>query len=66
MNWMGFREFTYDSILPACLVAPLKPSFDLNDGQCFLVSTGQFIVYFSFIAGSFYPLMLQQGLLKIV
>ena len=39
MNWLGFREITYESILPACLVAPLKPSFDLNDGQCFLVSS---------------------------
>jgi len=37
MNWMGFREITYDSILPACLVAPLKSWFDLNDGQCYLV-----------------------------
>eukprot|EP00795_Rhopilema_esculentum_P002275 gene2275-17888_t len=36
MNWMGFKEFTYENILPACLVAPLKPVFDLNDGQCFL------------------------------
>ena len=38
MNWMGFKEFTYEQIVPACLVAPLKPSFDLNDGQSFLVS----------------------------
>ena len=38
MNWMGFKEFTYEQIIPACLVAPLKPSFDLDDGQSFLVS----------------------------
>ena len=53
MNWMGFREFTYDNILPACLVAPLKPSFDLNDGQCFLVSTSHFIVYFQLLLACF-------------
>ncbi|XP_069101295.1 exportin-T-like isoform X2 [Argopecten irradians] len=29
----GFLEFIYDSILPACFMAPFKPTFDLNDGQ---------------------------------
>lgn len=29
----GFLEFIYDRILPACFHAPLKPTFDLNDGQ---------------------------------
>lgn len=37
MNGMGFRDFTYENILPACLIAPLKPTFDLNDGHYFLV-----------------------------
>ncbi|XP_076106446.1 exportin-T-like isoform X1 [Mytilus galloprovincialis] len=29
----GFVDFMYKSIIPACLMAPMKPSFDLNDGQ---------------------------------
>lgn len=35
---MGFVDFMYKSIIPACLMAPMKPSFDLNDGQTSLVS----------------------------
>ena len=34
----GFRDFIYDSIVPACFLAPIKPTFDLNDAQTFLVS----------------------------
>ena len=33
----GFDEFVYKSILPACFMAPMKPSFDLNDAQTVLV-----------------------------
>lgn len=29
----GFKEFIYQSVVPACILAPLKPSFDLNDAQ---------------------------------
>lgn len=35
----GFVDYMYSHILPACFVAPLKPGFDLNDGQFYLVST---------------------------
>ncbi len=33
----GFVEYMYKHILPACFLAPLKPTFDLNDGHSFLV-----------------------------
>ena len=29
----GFVDFMYKSIVPACLMAPMKPTFDFNDGQ---------------------------------
>ncbi|KAJ8301279.1 hypothetical protein KUTeg_020266 [Tegillarca granosa] len=29
----GFIDFMYESIIPACFLAPLKPTFDFNDGQ---------------------------------
>jgi len=38
--WGGddsFRDFIYDSIMPACFLAPLKTTFDLNDAQTILV-----------------------------
>ena len=34
----GFVEYMYTHILPACFIAPLKPSFELSDGQFYLVS----------------------------
>lgn len=33
----GFVDFMYKNILPACFLAPLKPTFDLNDGHTFVV-----------------------------
>lgn len=33
----GFREFIYDSIVPASFMAPMKSTFDLNDAQTVLV-----------------------------
>ncbi|KAH9494515.1 hypothetical protein Btru_042329 [Bulinus truncatus] len=33
----GFPEFIYKEIVPACFMAPLKPTFDLADGQTTLV-----------------------------
>lgn len=32
----GFRQFIYDSIVPASFVAPMKSTFDLNDAQTIL------------------------------
>lgn len=29
----GFEDFMYKNIVPACFLAPLKPTFDLSDGQ---------------------------------
>ncbi|XP_035825468.1 exportin-T isoform X2 [Aplysia californica] len=29
----GFPEFMYKEIVPACFLAPMKPTFDLSDGQ---------------------------------
>ena len=34
----GFVEFMYEHILSACFAAPLKSTFDLNDGHASLVS----------------------------
>ncbi|XP_013079973.2 exportin-T-like [Biomphalaria glabrata] len=33
----GFPEFIYKEIVPACFMAPMKPTFDLADGQTTLV-----------------------------
>ena len=33
----GFGEFIYKNIVPATFVAPMKPSFDMNDAQTILV-----------------------------
>jgi hypothetical protein len=43
----GFVDFMYKSIVPACLMAPMKPTFDFNDGQTTLVSvrTLVFVLY---------------------
>ncbi|XP_062575597.1 exportin-T-like isoform X1 [Saccostrea cucullata] len=30
---VGFVDFMYKSFLPACFLGPMKPTFDLNDGQ---------------------------------
>ncbi|XP_050413849.2 exportin-T isoform X2 [Patella vulgata] len=30
---LGFADFMYNNIIPACFLAPLKPTFDLTDGQ---------------------------------
>jgi len=30
---LGFNEFTYKHIIPACFLAPMKPTFDLSDAQ---------------------------------
>ena len=34
----GFLEFVYKQIVPACILGPINPSFDLSDGQTCLVS----------------------------
>uniref|UniRef100_A0A8C4SAH2 Exportin-T n=1 Tax=Erpetoichthys calabaricus TaxID=27687 RepID=A0A8C4SAH2_ERPCA len=33
---VGFADFTYKHIVPACFMAPLKPTFDLSDAQTVL------------------------------
>jgi exportin-T len=33
----GFADYVYDSIVPACFLGPLKPSFDMSDAQTVLV-----------------------------
>uniref|UniRef100_A0A8B9JY37 Exportin-T n=1 Tax=Astyanax mexicanus TaxID=7994 RepID=A0A8B9JY37_ASTMX len=33
---VGFPDFIYKHIVPACFVAPLKPTFDLSDAQTIL------------------------------
>ncbi|KAK3101339.1 hypothetical protein FSP39_002843 [Pinctada imbricata] len=30
---VGFQDFMYKNIVPACFLGPLKPTFDLTDGQ---------------------------------
>ena len=30
---LGFTEFIYQHIVPACFIAPMKSTFDLNDAQ---------------------------------
>ena len=37
----GFEDFMYKNIIPACFMAPLKPTFDLGDAQTVLVSHWQ-------------------------
>ena len=34
----GFDEFVLNHIIPACFMAPLKPTFDMKDAQTCLVS----------------------------
>lgn len=35
---VGFPDFIYKHMVPACFLAPLKPTFDLSDAQTVLVS----------------------------
>ncbi|KAK3748759.1 hypothetical protein QZH41_020326, partial [Actinostola sp. cb2023] len=35
----GFKDFMYDSIVPACFLAPMKSTFDMEDAQTFLEYT---------------------------
>lgn len=35
---VGFPDFIYKHIVPACFLAPMKPTFDLSDAQTVLVS----------------------------
>ena len=37
---VGFSDFLYNQVVPACFVAPMKPTFDLTDAQtCLVCST---------------------------
>ena len=44
----GFVEYSYNHILPACFIAPLESTFDLNDGYSFLVSLVVIMLWFFF------------------
>jgi exportin-T len=35
-NCVSFNDFIYKSIVPACFMAPMKPTFDLTDAQAVL------------------------------
>lgn len=38
---VGFADFIYKHIVPACFLAPLKQTFDLADAQTVLVSISE-------------------------
>ena len=42
----GFDDIIYKEIAPACFMAPMKPTFDLADGQTVLVSNIYCLVFF--------------------
>lgn len=44
---VGFADFVYKHIVPACFLAPLKQTFDLADAQTVLVCIVN--VFFAFI-----------------
>ena len=33
----GFIDYVYKEIIPICFIVPLQPTFDLNEGQAYLV-----------------------------
>lgn len=41
---VGFADFVYKHIVPACFLAPLKQTFDLADAQTVLVSASEYRV----------------------
>lgn len=38
-----FDGFVYETIVPACILSPLRPTFDLRDAQTVLVSNVQLL-----------------------
>lgn len=48
---VGFADFVYKHIVPACFLAPLKQTFDLADAQTVLVRIMEFwfCFFFSFV-----------------
>ena len=34
----GFVDYVYKEVVPICFIVPLQASFDLNEGQTYLVS----------------------------
>ena len=36
----GFVDYVYKEVVPICFIVPLQASFDLNEGQTYLVREG--------------------------
>lgn len=53
----GFEDFMFKNILPACFIAPMKPSFDLSDGQTVCVSSQFVLLLTSFCSSLIYSLI---------
>lgn len=48
---VGFADFVYKHIVPACFLAPLKQTFDLADAQTVLVCIIFFLLLLSLPCG---------------
>lgn len=51
---VGFADFVYKHIVPACFLAPLKQTFDLADAQTVLVCIMVLVCFFFFLLSFFW------------